>query len=550
MRSHVQFTAYSMVCSTLLTTTVLNSRLAYAENVEQAATYVSQIDQELTIRRIALLPIVDNVEGIYARPVEAQLTQLLKASHRWDFVDTNIASTASSLPTLVELEENPTQVQRLVQPIDADAFVGGTISRGPSGISLRIDIFLKKDGKVISQEILRDHQRYDLPEIRERVVELYRKVIGRIPYEGFLLSRQGNRVTVNLGKSDGITKDQILPVVQIIAVNRHPKFNFLISSEKEIIGRIKVLKVDETLSFGAIITEKEKGAVQRLAKVSGLEQINYPEPSRLEDGSAYSDIGSRPDASVTFGKEPKEWLPVRPPSFGQVSARVGLGTFDSSVALSDSGTLAAKAPYYPSVGIAGELWLTPEWTTRADILQGVLSTSNPRTGATNGTLNQALSRYSLDLGYNFLLREDFFGPKVGISGGFAMYRMYVDSSTPDAFETVTYSGFFFGLSGSFPVTDNRHWFMGGRLNLFFLPAMSEAPRKSGSSSRNTINEFSIFVENKIAENMRAFGALDFSLYGSNITGQGTRVGPTGGAESATTLSQRHTVLNFGINYMF
>jgi hypothetical protein len=534
----------------LVIATLLADRRASAENVEQTATYVSQIDQELTIRRIALLPIIDNVEGIYARPIEAQLTQLLKTSHRWDFVDTNIATTASNLPTLVELEESPNQLQRLVQPIEADAFVGATISRGPAGISLRVDIFLKKDGKVISQEVLRDHPRFELPEIRLRVADLYRKAISRIPYDGFLLSRQGNRVTLNLGKSDGINKDQILPIVQVIAINRHPKFNFLISSEKEIIGRLKILKVDETLSFGAIITEREKGAVQRLAKVSVLEQVSYPEPTRLEEGSASSDIGSRPDAAVTFGKEPKEWLPVRPPSFGQVSARVGLGTFDSSVALSDSGTLAAKAPYYPSVGIAGELWLTPEWTTRADILQGVLSTSNPRTGATNGTLNQSLSRYSLDLGYNFLLRDDFFGPKVGISGGFAMYRMYVDSSTPDAFETVTYSGFYFGLNGSFPVTDNRHWFMGGRLNLFFLPAMSEAPRRSGASSRNTINEFSLFVENKIAENMRAFGALDFSLYGSNLTGQGTRVGPQGSAESATTLSQRHTVLNFGINYMF
>lgn len=521
---------------------------AQAQHREQSATYVSQVDQDLTIRRIALLPVTDNVDGIYARPVESQLTQLLKNSHRWDFVEATIAA---SLPTLVELEENPTEVQKLLQPVDADAFIGTTISRGPSGLSIRLDLFLKKDGKVFSQEVLRDHPRYELAGIRDRVNELYRKLVGRIPYDGLLLSRQGNRVTLNLGKSDGMTKDQIVTVVQIISVNRHPKFNFIVSSEKEILGRVKILKVDETLSFGAIVAEKEKDAVRRFAKVSGLEQVNYPEPTRLDDSGPSGEINDRPDAAVTFGKDPKEWLPTRPPSFGQIGAHIGLGTYSANVATDQSGTLQGTSPYYPSIGLEGEMWLTPQWAIHAEILQGVLSTSNPRGGATPGTLNQSLNRYSLEVTYNFLLRDDFFGPKFGFTGGFASYRMYVDGSTPDVFETTTYSGFFLGVGGSFPVTENKLWYLGGKLNIFVLPAMSETPRRSGTSSKNSINEFSIFVQRKIGENLRATGGLDFSLYSSSISGQGNRNGPTSGTpESATSLSQKHTVLTGGILYMY
>jgi hypothetical protein len=517
-------------------------------NREQSATYISQIDDDLTIRRIALLPVTDNVEGIYARNIEAQLTQILKSSHRWDFVEANFSG---AIPTLVELEESPATVRNLVQAIDADAFVGATLTRGPKGLSIRVDLFLKKDGRVLSQELLRDHPRFEMAEIRQRTEELFRRMVARVPYEGLVLSRQGNRVTINLGKSDGINKDQNLTVVQIIGVNRHPKFSFLVSSEKEILGRIKILKVDETLSFGAIVSEKEKDVIRRLAKISGIEQVSYAEPNRLEDGTPAEAVANRGDNNVTFGKDPKEWLPARTPAFGQFGARLGLGGFNTSVATSASGTLQANATVYPSIGVDGELWLTPQWTMRAEILQGVISTPNPRPGATAGTINQSLSRYSLAAVYNFLLREDFFGPKFGFSAGVSSTRLYADAATPDVFETTNFSGAFLGLEASFPVSDAKLWYVGGRVNLYIMPNMSETPNHSGTSYKNSVNEFSLFMQKKLGENLRAVGSLDFSLYSSSISGQGNRIDPAGSpTESATSLSQRFTTLSGGIVYMY
>jgi hypothetical protein len=514
---------------------------------EQSASYFSQVDQDLTIRRVAILPVVDNVSGIYARPIEAHIATLVKASHRWDYVEANIAG---AMPTVIDLEENPTEVQRVTQSIDADAFIAVAASRGPQGLSLRLDLFLKKDGRLLSQEVLRDLPRYEIPEVRERVNELYRKAVSRIPYDGILLSRQGNRVTINLGKSDGITKDQMITVVQIISLNRHPKFNFIVSSEKEILGRVKILKVDETLSFGSIVSEKERGAIRKMAKVSGLEPVNYPAPTRLGEGPTAGDLNDRADAAVTFGKDPKEWLPVRPPSFGQIGAKIGLGQYNSSVNLGGAGSFEARSPFYPSIGINGEIWLTPQWTVRAELMQGVISTDNPRSGSSPGTLNHSLSRYSLEGGYSFLLRDDFFGPKLTLSAGLASYRMYVDSSTPEALTTVNYSGMLIGLGGSFPISDQKLWYVGGRLNLYMFVSLAESPDSSGNASKNTINDFSLFAEKKIAENLRAVGSLDFSLYSTSFSGTGTRTGPGGVTESGTSLSQRHTTFNGGISYMF
>lgn len=514
---------------------------------DQSSSYVSPVDEELTIRKISVLPVSDNVEGIYARPIENQIAQLAKSSHRWDFVESNIAG---NLPSLIELEESPAEFLRVTKTIEADAVLAATASRGPKGLSIRLDLFMKKDGRVISQEILRDHPRFELPEIKERVAELYQKTLERIPYDGLLLSRQNNRVTINLGKSDGLTKDQMVTVIQVIGVTRHPKFNFLLSSDKEILGRIKILKVDETLSFGAIVSEREKGAVRKYAKVSGLSQVNYPEPARLEEGTASTEIHDRADANLIFGKEPKEWLPVRPPAYGEVRVNLGLGVYHSAVNLGNAvGSLEAQSYVYPSINLSGEIWLTPQWFVKGLMARGVLATANPRANSTPKTINQSLQRYSLEGGYNFLLRDDFFGPKMYLTAGFSNYRMYSDAASPEVFQTTIYSGAMIGFGGLFPINDFRTWYLGGKMNLYLFPSFNEAPHASGASASSTVTEFSTFIEKKIAENLRATGGVDFSLYSSTITGQGTRTGPSG-LESAISASEVHSVINGGLSYMF
>ena len=535
-----------LATSALLISVWIWTSFGQAQTHEQSATYVSQIDEDLTLRRVGVLPVVDNVEGIYSRPVEAQLIEMARASHRWDYVETPISGT---MPALIDLEENPDQVIKLTKSLDVDAFFGAAIVKGPSGLSIRLDLFLKKDGKLLAQEILKDHPRFELAEVRDRMGELYRRIVAKIPYEGLVLSRQLNRVTINLGKADGLTKDQTISAIQIISVTRHPKFNFLVSSEKEILGKIKILKVDDTLSFGAIISEKERGAIQKMAKISGLTQVQYPEGTLGENHGA-PDITNRSDATVTLGKDPKEWLPTRPPSFGAAGAKFGLGTYNNSVSLGSTGTFSASTKVYPSLSVFGELWLTPHWTIRADVMQGVMSVDNPRPGSTPGTLNESVGRYSMQGEYNFLLRDDFFGPKMQLGAGFSQYNVFVQGSNPTALTTDTYSGVFVTVGGSFPISDDKIWYLGGRLNIYLFPNLNETPVSSGGSPKTNIDEFSFSVEKKIFQNLRLTGSVDFALYSTSFTGAGTRTDGNGNPEQADSMSQRSVSLTGGINYMF
>jgi hypothetical protein len=512
--------------------------------VEQSATYVSQVDESLTIRRVAVLPSSDNVDGIYARPIQTQLIDLVKASHRWDFSD---ASVTGAMPSVSDLEEQPALALKTFGKLNTDAVILAVASRGTNGMSVRLDLFLRKDGKLVAQESFKDNPRTEIPQLKEQIRVLYSRLSNKLPYQGLILSRQGNRVTINLGKSDGLRKDQTVSAVQIISVQRHPKFNFLISTEKEILGQIKILKVDETLSFGAIVNERERGAIARFAKITSLRPVEYGEPTI--DGD--SNLTARPDANVVFGEKPSEWIPSHPPAFGQVGFRLGFGSYSSNLSGISSDCCEAKTAVYPSVTIDGEIWINPNWIARALITQGVMSTSNPRSGASPSDLNHSYSRYELEVGYNFLLKDDFFGPKIQIDAGLASASMKVDDSNPRGLTSTAFSGLLVGVVGTFPLDDSKQWMIGGKFNLFLFPKLSESPVTSGGDPKANINDFSIFAQKKLSENLRAVGSLDFSLYSASYSGAGNRYDSSGTVpEVATSLSQRHTVLSGGVVYMF
>ncbi len=528
----------------------VNQSLAQSQApaTEQTAQYISQVDDDLTIKRITILPVTDNLDGIYARPLENELTSHVKKNHQWDLVESNVTET----PSIVDLEEKPAELSKLTSRIDTDGILVCRISKGPAGTTIRLDLFLKNDNKLFAQEILKDFPRFEINELKEQLGTMYGKLIAKIPYNGQILSRAQNRVTVNIGKSDGINKDQILSVIQIIKINRHPKFNFIINTEKEIIGKVKILKVDDNLSFATIITEKERGAIKKGAKISGIDFVNYTVPDELSSSQKGDSINDRQDSKVSFGKAPSEWLPTQPPMFGLVGIKLGLGTFNENMNLTNSNTALSpggqegKASVYPSLDLYGELWLNPKWQVRLEWLQGVLSTNNPRAGSTPSSLNDSLTYYSLVVGYNFLLRNDFFGPKIRLDLGMMRYRMFVDTSQPESFTTVNYSGILAGVTGILPIDNRGDLNLGATFNLVLLPKLTEEPEASGDGATNNVNSFSVFMEKKLRENIKLIGSLDFLLVSTSFSGPGARAN----GEYATSVSQRLTSANVGISYLF
>lgn len=532
------------VINHLVVIILFSSAGAWAQNqavVEQSATYASDLDRALTVKKVAVLPVTDNIEGIYARAMEARLTEELRKSHRWDLVETKIAG---SVLTPSDLEASPEQVKKLSEGSGADALFAMRASRGPNGVTIVLDMFLVSDGMLILQEVVRDYPQYESKEVLSQVSSMYAKLVAKMPYSGIVLSRQNNRVTINLGKQDGISANSIVTAILLVKAERHPKFNFLISTEREVLGKIKIEKVDETICFGIVISEKARGAITRQSKITGIDMVNYDDNQTFLSGK---DDGFDPDSEsnkLAFGKGAQEWIPAPPPTFGKVGIMMGLGSYLYNHNLETTGNLKAQSSIYPSIRLDAELWLTSNWNVLASVRQGVLSATNPRSGSTPKDLNISLSRYALYAAYNFLLKGDFFGPKIQVLAGFSRYNAFIDSSAPLGLTSTSYNGFSLGLRGELPLSDEGLWTIGAGLEFFLRTTLNESPGSSGGDNKSTINSFQLFGSRKLSSRIRANGMLDFEQYSTSFSGDGSR------GERASSSSQRLTTLFGGIEYLF
>jgi hypothetical protein len=489
------------------------------------ATYRSESDDLISIEKVSYAPFIDNLNGIYARPLEAHLAKLLNDMHRWSVAGTVNIGNAS----LEELEENPSRVKEIAGT-NSDGFFAAKIIKGPNGIAMKLDFFLAKDGKLLLQAEIKDFQQFDLNIVKEQLESLLAKVMHKIPYSGRVLSRDINRVTVDIGSRDGLQKNQVVSVIQVIKLNRHPKFNFLVSVEKEIIGKIKILKVDDTLSFGAVISERERGSIQKGNKLDALDFVSYT----VNDSSlvpAQDNLDQRADAKVAFGKDAKAWKPQDAPSLGQVGARIGLAKLSQNSDLS-TGAISAHDDFTPVAFLEGELWLTQNWTVHANVEIGFPSVTNP----SGGNISEALTAYEMSAGYRFRFGPNAWSPYAEPFLGYMTHRLYADTVTPAAFTTMEYSGLKLGLMGGTPITADDIWYVGGKIAFTLSPHLTETPYTSGGSSTNNVNQFGVWVSKKMSEHWKLQGDLDFEVFSSDFSGAGTGLTSNSASEQFITLS--------------
>lgn len=495
--------------------------------------YRSEADTLATVRKISLLPVFDNMRGIYSRPIESYLQDSLKQNHHFEVVESN---SAGAILAPEEIEESPNQAKEIAKSLEADAFISAKVVKGPAGISMTLSLFLTKDAKLFAKQELNGIQRLDIDGLKKQADDLLNKLLRSLPYEGVILSRQGTRVTVNLGKRDGVVADQVVSVIQIIKLNRHPKFNFLVGTEKEILGKIRLLKIDDTLSFGRIVTEKEAGSIQVNAKVGGIDSVTYTNTDSLSDERiGEGGITDRPEAKSTYGEKPTEWVPTKKPSFGEVGARLGLGQFSENIKTTTQ-SLNSDAAIYPFVVLEGELWLTPEWSLHASMRQGILSTGNPANGPKN--LDRNLASYEFMGGYNIRLGAGTWAPRLEALAGFATYELRTDKTSNAAITTKTYGGLKLGISGYYPIGLDSRFAAGARFLFSFDPHLSEDPGSSGRDD-NSVNQFGLFLDRKLQGNLKARFGLDFESYITDFSGASVR-----------SASQKHTTLTGGISYQF
>lgn len=509
----------------------------------QSSTYVSTVDRDLTLNSWGNLPLADNVDGIFARPLNAELKMLMEANSAYRYLD---LQTKGAPLAPEEYEERPERAAQLLVKNSIDGFLAGRITKGPRGIQIRLVLFVGKSGLPLIVQNQTDITSMELTDLKRHLRSNYQALLEQLPFRGAIVSRRGNQVTVNIGTSSGIRNGQELLAIQITKVERHPKFQFLVRTEKEIMGKILINKSDEHISFGTITSERTDGQLKSGFKIHIDNFKEYPNTAQTTDGQLIPGLNQQSDADVAFGSNPKEWQPMNSPSFGKVALMLGFGTYAISNNLSTSGSVDASAPLTPSFHVEGEMWLSANWFLGLELHQYVAKISNSLSGSSPSSLELQSLETELVGGYNVFATEEFWGPKMQLMLGMSQMDAKIQDSTPTALTSVKYGGMALGVAGILPIGQETGLPMnlGGKFMYYWNPTLSEAPSDSGSSSSSKISTFSIFGEYQKSPRLGYKGELSFRQYSSNLSGAGSR------SESASSINHAMTTLSGGIVFLF
>lgn len=479
----------------------------------QQKKYSSRVDGSLTVKSLVVVPMIDNVGGIYAGPLTEELYRLLDQDRQW-----NVAkATDLKADNPDVLEENPKRVGDLQKKYKVDAVLSGRILKSPKGITLKLSLIGGEDALPITSETIENYQGFETADLKAKLGEVFTNLKNHLPYQATVTSRQGQLVTVNIGKNHGARVGEDLLVVLIFKAERHPKFKFITSTEREILGKIKLSKVDDSVSFGSITTEMTANLIQPGFKIARDQFLNYPGVATA-GGKVLTGLDGRPDQEVAFGNNPTEWKPIQRGSFGKFGFM--LGVTQTALETSNASGIVATSdiPFAPTVKMDGEIWIDPNWQVNV-IFEQLAKRFASGGAAVPENVNFQMQRLMGFGAYNFLANDEFFGPKFNLLVGFGKVQTFIDDTTPRLHTSKDYSSMAVGLGGSIPfeTEGGKRMMIGGRFIYHYAPGLSESPVSSGDST-NLVSDFMIFGEYAWTERMSFRADLEFKQLSSSFSG--------------------------------
>lgn len=496
--------------------------------------YRSEVDEKFNIKTLTLAPVYDNVGGIYAKPVENLLTDFLKNDKNWGYSE--FMSSSKKIMT-EEYDSDPNEVLKALQQTKSQGLLTAIITKGTQGINAKLRLYTAHQGLLLIEEEYQDSETFEVAKVTALYKQLFLNLKNRLPYKGLILSRKASEVTVSLGSVNGLQVGQELTLAQIIKINRHPKLHFMVGSEKEIIGKVQITKVEPYLSFARIVFEKEVGVLEAGVKVLPADFIYYSDPTTSDLPLAHE-----VENSADLQNETEAYWNFPYPTVAR--AQVLFSQYSESNKLNSGQNLNAQSPLAPGVHLGLRYNIDTDFYTDLNAQINLFSMNNPLSGSSPSSINAFYSHYSIGLGYNLASDQIMRGLKSSAEVLFNMYNTSLSNTSATALTSTSISALSLKFNASIPI-DPEYYFneAGFVFDLNFNTSLKESPVDSGSNSASltSLGFFGIIPDSK---DFRYRIDLTFTTQSSSFSGNGTRTNDASSG-SRTIISEK-----VGIEYLF
>ncbi len=521
--------------------------------------YTSEIDEKIVLKTLTLAPVYDNLDGVYSQPIQKLLVDLLQSDKSWGY------SEFPDLNKKIFIENFDTQANEVLNVLSKSKSQGlltAFITKGPLGLTAKLKLFTQDQGLILIEESFQDIRTFEISKIREIFVNMYHDIKNKLPYRGYVLSRRGLDITLNLGSMNGIRLGQELSLAQIIKLNRHPKLKIIIGAEKEVIAKIKITQVESYLSFAQIIFEKETGVVAAGAKVLQTDFISYPLPllngSGIVTGDQPAEAKVKPippvsevdpelpkiDRSLT---DEKANVLDRENSLRVFTAQLAVTQYKESSEFQSGSSASSSNNLAPGLNLGILINLMENIFVDFNTQMNFFSGDNSLAGSTPYHLSYSLSRYTGLIGYDYLLPdEDGIAAnaiKLSVGLGFASIKTDVSSTSPTALTSTQTDALDLQFKAAMPLGPDYPLTVGAKLDILLSPQFSESPVNSGNA-KPSITSIGLFGFYPVTDKLRVRADINVLNISTLFNGTGTRNTPT-----RSTALQTLTEL-IGIEYLF
>jgi len=490
--------------------------------------FASEIGDELTFKRIAFFELEDKTAEGYGRVVSRSLRNNIADLMRFEIIT----------PEEQKIPSSRKEAVKTGKKLKADAVIHGSSKIEDDILKISLEMINVKNGSTFATESKWIKGKLTEEIIERNIKELTTKLMSRIPYKALVTDVKEEEIIINAGRFHGIDEGAKLSIFEIKGIKRHPFTNEIINIEREDIGELTAVKVEDAVT-SAKIKEIKKG---KRAEVNN--KIDFkPSLKVIADSSQRKkEFLRKKEKEVAEEKVKKEPKAEKKnyDIFG-IDAIVGYATNDYSFN-SNELKFSRTAGSFLTAGFKGELW--PVSFLGIDLLYKTGWLKFDKIGAASIDTKANPYWLSANFKYRYIFTEKAASPHLFGKIGYHIYNFPVDKSDSRYFNNYSYKGINIGIGAKIPFWDS----FGININGDYLPSLSvnEGPVTSGAKGKASGYLFGLGMYYIFTDGFMLDLNYSYNSYKADFTGTGTRGSGTTSASSTDTYSG----LNLNIRYEF
>ncbi len=486
-----------------------------------------ELDRLYRLSSIGVLKPHDNMDGLFSELMTETFKTAIEHDSRFQYQDLKQANSVLSKSKIPyhQVIEDADVLSKVAAQYQLDTFVRSKVFKEGPRYRFTIEWIFAKDLQVLSSDtfLVDDPFKQDSGDAGKEVFKRevsngWERVLKKLPFQGAVTGRDSKAVTLNIGKSSGLKKNDTVVIGTLEEVKVHPLLKRIVDWRFASTAKVKVTEVEDSMAFAEIDVEdygRQAGRFQKILQV-------IPAPPEVEHYPT----------QVT-DRDAREAAAKKTPEFGYLAPGLWIGNL-SREASNATGTAGFEGSA-SAFGFRGEgqVWLTPQWFAELQLNYAIGSYTQKNIATKVETaakdVSYKFSQFKLLGGYFLHFSPDFFGPKAMARLGYQSAKFSLPNSATESTSTVDYSGLTVGVGGDLPFREA----FGGELSIDFgvITSGTEAGGYYGTNSGATLVDFRLggyyWFEPKIkllfSVDVKSY-SLDFAS-GSTISNKVLSFGP-------------------------